>query len=162
MALTEIKTGLEVMGEVPKGMERRMVHRLLIHWREAQQDKNNPSLDDVLRQDLGDIVSMIYVLRLSKEGGEPIFERISESFSEELTEDLIGKPVSQIPDGTLLSQATRYFERVLKKGVPITQGGEFTHARGDTILFRSIILPLDGEGKKITCLLGAANCKVKE
>ncbi len=150
------------MTESPTGLERRMVHRLLVHWREAQSDDGQfPSLDDVLARDLGDILPMIYVLDASG-GGEPVFERIGESYSGEMSADLAGRPVSSVPENTLLHQASLYHDKVLAKKVPITLGGEFTHAHGGTILYRSIIVPLRGDGGDAGLLLGAANCKVKE
>lgn len=150
------------MAESPTGMERRMVHRLLVHWRNSRQEEKTPSLDDIFRQDLDDIVPLTYVLKVPDGGGEPEYERIGDSFSGELSEDLVGRPVSQTPEGTLLSQAVRYYDKVLGRKVPITLGGEFTHARGDTILYRSIILPVSGGSGTVDRLLGAANCKVKE
>ena len=44
------------MDEPRKGFERRMVHRLLRHWRDAQVEGGIPSLDAVYKQGLGDIV----------------------------------------------------------------------------------------------------------
>lgn len=150
------------MGESPTGMERRMVHRLLIHWRNAQQGEEIPSRQAVFQQDLGEIVPLTYTLRIPDGGGEPEFEQIGDSYSADLPEDLVGKPISEAPQGTLLSQAMRYHGQVLAKKVPITIGGDYTDPRGDTILYRSIILPLSGGGGKIDSLLGAANCKVKD
>jgi hypothetical protein len=64
------------MEDQPQGMERRMVHRLLECWRNAREDHELPPLDDVFRQDLGDMVPNIYVLKVSSGPGEPVFERV--------------------------------------------------------------------------------------
>ena len=146
--------------EQPQGMERRMVHRLLERWRNAREDDGLPPLDGVLAQDLGDMVSDIYVLKLS--AGEPVFERVGETIGAELPDDLVEKPVSAVPESTLLKEALDYHARVLAKKVPITLGGDFVNGKDQTILYRSIITPLDdGEGN-LGFLLGAANCKVKD
>ena len=150
------------MEEQPQGMERRMVHRLLERWRNAREDDGLPSLDDVLEQDLGDMVPDIYVLKLSGGGEEPVFERIGEALGADLPDDLVGKPVSAAPEGTLIKEALGYYARVVAKKVPITQGRDFVNGKDQTILYRSIITPLDdGEGD-VGLLLGAANCKVKD
>ncbi len=60
-----------------KGIERRMVHRLLVHWRDAQGDGAFPSLDAVLKRDLGDIGPSIFVLRVADGEGEPAFTSMS-------------------------------------------------------------------------------------
>jgi hypothetical protein len=150
------------MDEQPKGIERRMVHRLLVHWRNAQGDELFPSLDAVLERDLGDIGPSIFVLGVSDGEGEPAFERVGESFAGEVSGDLTGQPVSAAPEGTLLAQAVGYYDKVLSKKIPITTGGEFRHVQGGTVLYRSIILPLSESGGTIDFLLGAANCRKKE
>lgn len=145
-----------------EGMERRMVHRLLMHWRAVRGDEGIPSLEAVFQQPCDGCEPFIYVLGVGDVGEEPEFERIGEFFADELPSDLIGKPVSAVPEGTLLERAVRYYGDILKKKVPMTLGGEFVHARGDTILYRSIILPLSGGEGVIGHLMGAANCKAKE
>lgn len=149
------------MNEPPTGLERRMVHRLLVHWREAQAAKDIfPSIDDITGRDLGDIEPTLYVLEVGVV--EPKFISIGASFLNEVSGDLVGKPVSAVPEGTLLSNALSYYKKIIEKKVPITMGGEFTNMRGETILYRSIIVPLASGSAKIGCLLGAANCKTKE
>lgn len=150
------------MEEQHEGMERRMVHRLLEHWRNAREDDGLPSLDDVFKQDLGDMVPDIYVLKVPGGAEEPVFERIGEVLGGELPDDLVGKPVSAAPEGTLVKEALGYYAKVVAKKVPITLGGDFVNGKNQTILYRSIIAPLDdGEGN-VGFLLGAANCKVKD
>ena len=150
------------MEEQPQGMERRMVHRLLERWRNAGEDDGLPSLDDIYKQDLGDMVPDICVLKVPGGAEEPEFERIGEALGGDLADDLMGKPVSAAPEGTLVKEALGYYARVVAKKVPITLGGDFVNGKDQTILYRSIIAPLDdGEGN-VGFLLGAANCKVKD
>ncbi|MBT4890208.1 MAG: hypothetical protein HON65_11720 [Rhodospirillales bacterium] len=145
------------------GMERRMVHRLLVHWRKASRDESIPlTLEAILNQDLGDITPLIFVLIIPTGNEEPVFESIGESYLSELNSDLIGQSVSSVPDETLLQKASYYYDRILDKKVPTTLGGEFINAKGETVLYRSIITPLKGDDDNISKLLGAANCKVKK
>ena len=153
----------DAMEDQPKneGMERRMVHRLLMHWRTAQGNDGVPDYRDVLSRDLGDIHPCIYMLEIDDEIPDPFIERVGTAFADEGAMTLVGQPVSEIPENTVLGQAVKYFSRVQVKQIPITLGGEFEHANGDTILYRSIIMPAcdsDGENRY---LIGAANCKVK-
>lgn len=145
-----------------EGMERRMVHRLLMHWRSAQESESVPNLSDVLSRDLGDIYPCIYVLEIDDENEEFIFERIGSAFADEGAEPLVGHPVSDASENTLLGQAVKYYRRVQDKQIPITIGGEFEHANGDTILYRSIIMPARDSEDEDGFLIGAANCKVKD
>ncbi len=141
---------------------RRMVHRLLEHWRDAQGDGRFPSLNAVLARGLGDILPSIFVLTVPADAGEPAFARVGELFAGDVSGDLTGRPVSAVPEGTLLEQAVGIYDEVLARKVPITRGGEFAHVQGGTVLYRSIILPLrEGQGA-IDFLLGAANSRTKD
>lgn len=145
-----------------EALERRMVHRLLVHWRNARADAPYPSLATMLAQDLGDIRPSIYVLQLDGDGTEPVLQQFGEAFAQEVGPDVIGKPVSAVPTETLLGRAMRYYPRVLNKRVPVTVGGEFDNAGGETILYRSILVPLSAEDGNLDFLLGAANFKTKK
>ncbi len=141
---------------------RRMVHRLLEHWRDAQGDGRFPSLNAVLARGLGDILPSIFVLTVPADAGEPAFARVGKLFAGDVSGDLTGRPVSAVPEGTLLEQAVGIYDEVLARKVPITRGGEFEHVQGGTVLYRSIILPLsEGQGT-IDSLLGAANSRTKD
>ncbi len=148
--------------EPPRGMERRLVHRVLHHWRGAEEERGIPSLKSFLARDLGDMRPALFVLKVADDLEEPEVAHIGQSFLDEVSNDLVGKPISAVPDGTLLKQALAFYSRVVAKKVPITLGDEFVNARGQTILYRSIILPLSEDGEEINFLLCAANCKVKE
>ena len=150
------------MEDRPKGIERRMVHRLLVHWRDAQGDGALPTLDAILKRDLGDIGPSIFVLTVADGEGEPAFERVGDSFAGEMPSDLTGQPVSAVPAGTLLAQAVGRYHSVLAKKVPMTTSGEFRHVHGGTVLYRSILLPLSAGRGTIDFLLGAANCRKKD
>ncbi len=150
------------MEDQAEGIDRRKVHRLLAHWRDAQGEGGVPSLVAILKRDLGDIGPSIFVLRVADGEGEPAFERVGESFAGEMPSDLTGKPVSAVPKGTLLEQAVGHYRMVLSKKVPMTTSGKFRHVQGGTVLYRSIILPLsEGQGT-IDFLLGAINSRTKD
>ena len=141
---------------------RRMVHRLLEHWRDAQRQGGFPSLDAMLKGDLGDMLPSIFVLEVPADAGEPAFARVGDLFAGEVSGDLTGRPVSAVPEGTLLEQAVGIYDEVLARKVPITRDGEFEHVQCGTVLYRSIVLPLsEGQGT-IDFLLGAANSRTKD
>jgi len=137
-----------------------MVHRLLMHWRGAQQSDQIPEMTAVLARDLGELVLDIYVLDIR--GDEPVFERIGSNLLADGGKGLVGEPVSDAPKTMLLGQALKYYSKVQVKQIPITLGGEFEHDNGKTILYRSLIAPLNNEDGESAYLLGAVNCKEKE
>ncbi len=121
-----------------------------------------PTLDAVLKRNLGDNGPSIFVLRVADGEGEPAFERVGDSFAGELPSVLTGQPVSAVLKGTLLEQAVGRYRMVLAKKVPMTTSGEFRHVQGGTVLYRSILLPLSEGRGTIDFLLGAANCRKKD
>ncbi len=148
--------------DAPAGMERRMVHRLLQHWRDAQDEDAIPTLDDLTERDLDeDILDHLFLLEVPEEGDAIILE-IGSALARELGDTMADKPVSAIPDGTLLKQGLSFHARVIHKTVPITLGGEFTNRDGKEVLYRSIIVPLSDDREDIDHLFGAVNGKVKD
>ncbi len=100
---------------------------------DAQGDGAIPTLDAVLKRDLGDIGPPIFVLRVADGEGAPAFERVGDSFADELLSDLTGQPVSAVPADTLLEQAVDRYRMVLSKKVPMATSGEFRHDQGGTV-----------------------------
>jgi len=149
-----------VTDEPPRGMERRMVHRLLRHWRDARVDDALPSLDAVYDQRIGDIVPQSFVVRIISEDAEPVLGRIGAAFEDELSATLGGAPLSAVPDATLMAMTAGFYREVLKRRVPITRGDSFLHRNGDTWLYRSVIVPASADGQSIHFLLCAANGKI--
>ena len=143
------------------GMERRMVHRLMLHWRSAHHEDELPTLASVLIRDLEDIAPCIYVLRIHDDESDPVFEHIGESYFGTASQKLIGATVSRVPTMTLLGQASKNYTKVLEKSVPFSLGGEFQNNEGVTVLYRSCILPVRDTDGYVSHLLGAANCKKK-
>ncbi len=146
------------MPELPRGEERRMVHRLLEHWRDARNGGELPSLDAVYARKLGAIASQLIVLDVTGEG--PVFKMVGPFFVELVGQNLAGRPVSAVPRGSLIERAVYYYEEVLKRKVPISLGQSFVDVHGRTVLYRSIILPLSDDGTTVSQLLCAANSRV--
>jgi len=139
--------------------ERRMVLRLLRHWRDISNGREMPAVGALKGDAIPDMWPCCYVLDLGG-GKAPCLENVGTSFAEEQTTALNGHPVSEIPADTLLAHATHYWRKVVEKRVPISIGGEFHHRDGRVILYRSIILPLSTDERQIDHLLGAANYRL--
>ena len=146
--------------EAPAGIERRMVFRLLSYWRGLATDNSPPSLDLVKPEDIPDIWPDCYVLDPIGQQHDPIFRFVGTELSSHVSKDLVGHQISEVPENTLVQMAVRYVPEVLRKGVPISRGGEFIRDDGSRILYRSIVLPMSEDGAALRFLLGAANCRV--
>jgi hypothetical protein len=61
----------------------------------------------------------------------------------------------------LLDHAARNVGEVLTQQVPVIRSGEFVNEEGETVMYRSILLPLSQDQATVDCVVGGARCKVK-
>lgn len=135
---------------------------MLNHWRDAGEDGEFPSFDAITKQEVGDDWAACFLLRMPGDGREAEFLFIGQSFDDPAYSAITGKGISLVSRGTLLGQTVQNTGETVKKRVPITRGGEFTDAQGQTVLYRSTLLPISEDKEVIELLLGAANCKVQD
>lgn len=147
------------MDEMLQGMERRMVLRLLTHWREWGGGQTVPSFEDVDPTEISDIWENGFVLDLAGHADDPVFRLAGDSFVAHNGSPLRNVRVSEVARNSLAGQSVSYFREVVQKAVPISRGGEFVKPDGATVLYRSVILPMSDDGETISGLLGAANCR---
>ena len=152
----------EVTEELPKGMERRLVLRLLSHWRTLLDDRGFPSFADLDPTAIPDIWANSFVLEVFDDGSEPVVRAAGEELADYVGFPLVGTRLADLPANTLPAVSVAYIDEVLEKGVPISRGGEFHKDDGLKVLYRSIILPMSDDGETISGLLCAANCREVE
>lgn len=142
--------------ERPAGLERRLVFRLLSHWRGLVGEGDFPSFVDLDPAAMPDMWPFCFVLDATDYPDDPIL-RIAQAGVAGDAGPVIGRHVSELPRATLIGQACSYVDSVLRKRVPISRGGDFVRRDGVRILYRSILLPMSDDGESICGLLGAAN-----
>ena len=145
--------------ELPPEIERRLVLRLLGYWRALCGERKMPSFSDIESEDIPDLWPHSFLLETDEHGGSPIFRALGSEIDTPSAGSLVGKKVVDAPSQGLPGLALAYLDEVLKKGVPISRGGEFCKPDGTRVLFRSILLPLAGDNNTINGILGAANCR---
>jgi hypothetical protein len=144
----------EAMNEIPNGEERRLVHRLIEHWRSAPKAPTLPTLDAVYGQGLGRCHRYLIVLDAGDD--EPVFRFIGPVYVEQRAEQCIGRKISAAPQDTLLVRAVRHYRTVLHRRAPMIFSEEFTDRFGRRALYRSVLLPISNDGTRVTHLMGAA------
>jgi hypothetical protein len=147
------------MDETAHGMERRLVLRLLSHWREMCGERAFPSFEDLDPTVISDIWDSAFVLDLAGHLDDPVFRVVGDSYAAYTGASLRDVRVSKVPANTLAERSVSYYREVIEKEVPISRGGEFSKSDGTTVLYRGVILPMSDDGETITGLLGAANCR---
>jgi hypothetical protein len=149
----------EITEELPQGMERRLVLRLLSHWRILCDDRDYPSFFEVDPSAIPEMWENCFVLEIFEDGDEPRFRAMGEKLAAHVDFSLIDQPISTAPMKTLPGVAISFLDEVLRKGVPISRGDEFFKDDGTKVLFRSILLPVSDDGETISGILGAVNCR---
>lgn len=160
--MEELPDGAErhlVEDTLPMGMERRLVLRLLAHWRELCGERAFPSFADVDPGQMSDMWPDCFVLDVAGHADNPIFRTVGAALAGWIDINLVDKHVADAPGKTLVSVAVSYAAEVLRKKVPISRGGEFLKPDGVRVLYRSILLPMSDDGETVSGLLGAANCR---
>lgn len=145
--------------EAPQGMERRMVLRLLTHWRDWCGDAQYPSFAQVNPAGMAEIWDYSFVLDVVGQEGNPIVRTVGSEFQTFLPQPVRNCALSDVPASSLIEHAAAYYQEILDRGVPISRGGEFVKYDGMKVLYRSIILPMSDDGTTVSGLLGAANCR---
>ena len=149
----------QIEHEMPQGIERRLVLRLLAHWRSLCGERSMPSFSDVDPDAIPDMWPHSFVLELDGKEGGPVFRAMGDEFDKCTTNSLIGKRIADAPSDSLPGMALVYIDEVLQKGVPISRGGEFCKPDGVRVLYRSVLLPMSDNDETISGILGAANCR---
>jgi hypothetical protein len=138
-------------------IERRLVMRLLRIWRDKAEPEDMPSRERLSVDDIADSKPFCWTAAIDA-SGDARFDWIGDGYAIDNLKGLIGKKLAESPEGTLIARASAYAPNVITWRVPMSFGGELKHHGGETLLFRSIILPLrSGTSTDVTHLLGAAN-----
>lgn len=150
---------IEVTDALPKGLERRLVLRLLSYWRDLCGNRHYPSFADVDPAAVADMWSWAFVIEVVGHESDPVLRHVGGSLAGLAHQPLVGLRLSAIPSDTLVSHAVSYVRAVIAKGVPISRGGEYMRDGDVRVLYRSILLPMSDDGTTISGVLGAANCR---
>lgn len=138
--------------------ERRLVLRLMAYWDDLRDERDFPSFAEIDPAIIGDDWSHCFTLAVAQPPTASVFHHLGEIYRPDLPP--AGVPtLGDCPQGTLLNASTHYLERVLQKKVPVSLGGH-AHLGADSILYRSILLPLSNDGHTIDSILGGANFRV--
>jgi hypothetical protein len=145
--------------EMPAGIERRLVLRLLGHWRSLCDDNKLPLFADIDAAAIPDIWPHSFLLEIDPREGGASFRALGDQIDKHPSGSLVGMRISDAPADVLPGLVLTYVDEVLEKGVPISRGGVFSNPDGTRVLFRSILLPIGDEANNICGILGAANCR---
>ena len=141
--------------------ERRLNMRLMAFWWDKRADRRFPSAKDFDPQELSDVWTHCFTLQPQEPCEKSAFHHVGETIAAMSGIDGAEITVDAISENSLLDHATRNVGEVLTQQVPVISSGEFVNEEGETVMYRSILLPLSQDQDTIDCVVGGARCKVK-
>ena len=143
----------------PPALERRLVLRLLAHWRHLSGSRAYPSVVQINPDEFDDMWPWCFTIEVKGYETDPVMRAVGVAIGRLHEEPLQNVALSALPQKSLISHATGYWRESYTRRIPVTRGGQFTRLDGASVLFRSILLPMSEDGETITALLGGATCR---
>ena len=142
--------------------ERRLNMRLMAFWWDKRADRRFPSAEDFDPQELSYVWAHCFMLKPQDPCEQLAFHYVGDSIAAVCGITGAEITVDELSKNSLLDHATRNVGEVLKQQVPVIRSGEFVNEEGETIMYRSILLPLSQDQDTINFVVGGASCKVKQ
>lgn len=139
--------------------DRRMQVRAYNHWASQLGDQELPHIEDLEPEFLGDFGPHSVLLDFSTGSSTPTIQFIGAKLRKEcgLAEPI--ESVSEIPEGSVLSQVAGHYLKVLAAQAPISFQAESINLSGRTIAFRGVMLPYSSDYDTIDFVFAVINWK---
>lgn len=123
-------------------------------WEKIAGSSGLPALKNLQRHEIAAFKSNLVLLDLRSSKDTATFHVIGNGLAEDLENDLVGRPLSEVPRRSMLSRVTDHYLEVLANRVPIALEAEFVNRDGEKALYRGILLPFSDHNQSINFILG--------
>ena len=138
--------------------ERRMQVRAYNHWAGLLGDAPFPDIADLDPHTLEDFGPFSVLLDFSAGVEDPGVRFLGRELASECGAQDIAM-LSDVPARSLLSRITDHYMQILANQAPIGFEAEFVNERGNTALYRGILLPYSSDAETIDFIYGVINWK---
>ena len=139
--------------------ERRMHVRAYNFWAKLLDGRSFPAIDSLDIDDLGDFGANSLLLDFTSGIDNPAISYIGEALARECGLEQDVHYIADVPRRSLLSRLTDHYLQIIANRAPIGFEAEFVNARGETILYRGVLLPFSSDDDTIDFILGVINWK---
>ena len=140
--------------------ERRMQVRAYNFWAGLLDNRNFPAIDDLYPENLPEFGPHGVLLDFSRGIEDPEIAFLGQKLAGECgAAGLQITRLSDVPTRSLLSRITDHYMQILANQAPIGFEAEFVNQRGQTILYRGILLPFSSDDESIDFIFGVINWK---
>ena len=139
--------------------ERRMQVRAYNFWAGLLGERSFPSIEDLDPDHLPDFGPFSVLLDFTSGIENPAIQFLGSELALECgTGNQIGQ-LADVPARSLLSRITDHYLQIIANQAPIGFEAEFVNQRGQTVLYRGILLPFSSDGETIDFIYGVINWK---
>lgn len=140
------------------GAEQRLTFRLLSYWNRIRGDREFPSLRDVNIGEISEMWHYTFTIELDYDEGHR-FQYFGPELINIIGEDFTGHFVEEVMESSLLGNLIGFYDKVISQRGPVSESSQF-YSEGKEVRYRSLIVPLTGEGEEIKYLIGTTNYKM--
>jgi hypothetical protein len=137
--------------------DRRLVMRVLSQWREMAGGRGVPRRSQIDPQPFGQDWSNCLLIDVDPEPSQSRLAFIGERLRDPTWPTFDRQCIAECAEHTLLHSAASHIDRVIAEREGLAEGVGL-HI-GTPVLYRSILLPLSEDGRRIDGVLGAVNCR---
>ena len=139
--------------------ERRMHVRAYNFWAGLLGERQFPSIEDLNPESDDDFGPNSVLLDFTGGIENPVIQFLGKSLRRECELDSGITALDQVPARSLLSRITDHYLQIIANQAPIGFEAEFVNQRGDTIMYRGILLPFSTDDDTIDFIYGVINWK---
>ncbi|QVM84530.1 PAS domain-containing protein [Novosphingobium decolorationis] len=139
--------------------ERRMQVRAYNFWAGLLGERAFPHTDDLAPETIFDFGPNSVLLDFAEGIEDPIVRFVGATLAQECDLDTPIRTLAEVPSRSLLSRITDHYMQILANQAPIGFEAEFVNQRGETVLYRGILLPFARDDATIDAILGVINWK---
>jgi len=137
--------------------ERRLVSRVLSHWKQMAAGERLPSEEDIDPWIVGDDWSHCTLIDVAPVLQYSTIVSIGSELAAATGQDLSGRQICEVIPHTLLGLMLLHLPRVVRTGRYFAVEGDAMIHYGKPILYRGVLLPLSKQGRIVDSILGASN-----
>lgn len=138
--------------------ERRAVGRALSCWETLRADGKFPTRADCLEIFDESLTSGMILIEFTAEEETDRIVECGPFFQDALGRDPVGLAAKDVMPSSI-DRGLIFWRVAAEMRKPIADVGEFTNKQGKDVLYRSVLLPISEDGKKITHLMAAFSYK---
>lgn len=140
--------------------DRRLIIKVVDYWESLRGAEPFPKIADFDITAISGMADNSFLIDVNSKNVQSSHLRyVGNALAEDCSRDLIGRPVSSVPRGSLVSRLTDHFLQILANRAPMAFEAEYGNGEGAITKYRGIMVPLSDSGKDMDFILGVINSR---